>query len=523
VSTATGVRWGALEHAFGRAFDVPVLLEAVSRARGSRLRKPMEQLCERVLHQGTIYSASAPAVHELIAMSARAQTSDKALFYSVLVEFASSARQAVRDGHATPCCSGGEPADGEAILGEIAQARDQFVRDLESSEPEIRAYAGSLLTASGSADADTVQLVRARYSAEADAAVRLTLLESLERVPGAIAAWREFLAAALARETDRHNRRVLRHAEIIEWKADAAPAAVSELVALCVEAEAKSLFTALRALGTKRELDALLETVDGCASHDFLRSIAEHLLRAAFEDQRTGWENISRSIAAEPGEPQPANQDWVGRMFKGILKMLILILLGKLFPSLVRRKIRKAMKAGAKRVRKIEYWGVEGAAPELPVRLRVDQKRALEALANKPEVWFHRTNLWTLFGCRTMRPRCGSSSQRAPEAEWSYALPLARRRVARHTLRAKVSADRSAEGARSAGHDVGGLSSDPRKGLGRSIAGANAQEFSRGARGGGFSRSAVRHHAAQAFRPVWESADRSGGARKSAAVLRRFL
>ena len=102
MSAAGGVRWGALEHAFGRASDVPALLDAVSRAGGSQLRKRMNDLCERVLHQGTIYSASPPAVHELIAMSAGAGASDKAHFHSVLVEFASSARQAVRDGHGDP-------------------------------------------------------------------------------------------------------------------------------------------------------------------------------------------------------------------------------------------------------------------------------------------------------------------------------------------------------------------------------------------------------------------------------------
>jgi hypothetical protein len=382
----------------GRASDVPALLEAVSHASGSQLRRKMNDLCDRVLHQGTIYSASPPAVHELIAMSATAGAGDKAEFYSVLVEFASSARQAVRDGHATPCCSGGEPADGAAILGEIAQARGQFIRDLESPEPGIRAHAGALLTASLDTDTAAVQLVRARYSVEPDATARLLLFESLQRVRASIPGWREFLAAALARETDNDNRRPLRHAEILEWNSDAAPDAVHDLIVLSVKAEAASLFTALHALGPERELDALLDTFHACESRDLLLPIAEHLLRGVFQDERTGWEEISFSYLAEPGKEAAANQDWAGRMFKAIFKMLFLLLLAKLLPFLLRRKLRHAGEANAKRVKNVEYWGVKGPARELPAQLSADQKRVLEAFCNKPGLWFHRTNLWPLFG-----------------------------------------------------------------------------------------------------------------------------
>ena len=78
--------------------------------------------------------------------------------------------------------------------------------------------------------------------------------------------------------------------------------------------------------------------------------------------------------------------------------MLLLLLLGKLFPSLLRRKLRKAGEANAQRVRDFEYWDVKGDAPVLPAHLSADQRKVLEALSNKPELWFHRTNLWSLFG-----------------------------------------------------------------------------------------------------------------------------
>src|SRR5262249_53995721 len=156
-----------------------------------RLQKQMSELCERILHQGTIYSTSPPAVHELIGMAAKAKARDRALFYAVLAEFSSSARKAVRDGRAIPCCSVGGPSDGEAILREILQARDQFAPDLESPDPVIRGNAGLLLTASVDADAGAVRLVRARFTTEPDASVRGELFRGLARVPEQFGDWRE--------------------------------------------------------------------------------------------------------------------------------------------------------------------------------------------------------------------------------------------------------------------------------------------------------------------------------------------
>jgi hypothetical protein len=397
VSTAAGVHWERLEHAFGRASDLPELLDAVSHASGHKLQKRMRDLCERVLHQGTIYSASPPAVHELIAMLARSNTRDKAVFYDVLGEFASSARQAIRDGRAIPCCSGGEPANGAAILSEILQAHDRFAPDLEHPEPAIRGFAASLLTASVDAEPAATQLVRDRYSVERDPSARLSLLSGLIRVRARFPDWREFLAAALGRESDPANRCALRRAEVHEWQSDAPAAAVDELVATSIQTRGSGLFEALRELGDERELAALLQTLKAGTDRDFLRTVAEHLLRRIFHDERTGWEDVSYSLV-DSENAQTRNGDWAGAMFKAVFKMLLLLLLGKMFPFLLRRKLRKVAEASGKRARKVEYWGLEGAAPEIPAKLTANQQTVLNALAEKSELWFNPTNLWALFG-----------------------------------------------------------------------------------------------------------------------------
>ena len=395
--SAAGVSWGLLQHALGRASDVPGLLTAVSRASGNQLQNRMRDLCDRVLHQGTIYNASPPAVRELIAMSARRDTRDKAVFYAVLGEFARSARQAVRDGRAIPCCSGGEPADGTAILCEILQARDRFAPDLEHREATIRGLAADLLTASTDADAAAIQLVRNRYSAERDASARLSLLNCLIRVRSTVSDWREFLTAALARETDPANRCALRRAEVQEWKSESRAAAVDELVGTSIQTEPSGLFAALRELGDERELAALLQALRAGSDRHFLREAALRLLRVIFLDPRTGWENVSYSDVQDQSTPRRTS-DPIGSLLKGVFKLALLVLVGKLFPFVVRRKLRKIAEAGAKRRMKVEYREIEGEAPEMPTRLTAQQQMVLESLAGKSELWFDITNLWELFG-----------------------------------------------------------------------------------------------------------------------------
>ena len=223
---AGAAAWDELQHAFGAASDLPDLLAAVSKATGTRFEQRMGELYERVLHQGTIYSASPPAARALIGMAAAAAPREKKIFYDMLSEFASSARKAIRDGRAIPCCSGGDPVDGAAILRELLQARSQFAPDLQHADDSIRGFAGVLLTASADADAGAAQLVRDRYLVEVVPAVRLQWLDGLIRVRGTLTDWREFLSATLQTERDPANRFTLRYAEIVEMGPDAEPAAV---------------------------------------------------------------------------------------------------------------------------------------------------------------------------------------------------------------------------------------------------------------------------------------------------------
>jgi hypothetical protein len=153
-------------------------------------------------------------------------------------------------------------------------------------------------------------------------------------------------------------------------------------------------FEALQALGPVQNVDNLLDAFARAKDQDLVRVLSERLLRAIFEDHRTGWGQISISRLNEDGsEPRSTGLD-VGSM---ALRAIWMLLLMKLFPALMRWRLRRKMRSGPKGISQINYWGLEGASPALPKSLTDVQRKVLDAFARKTELWTFRTNLWELF------------------------------------------------------------------------------------------------------------------------------
>lgn len=349
--------WETLQHAYGAAGDVPALLEQIAASKGRKMNELLGELCARVLHQGTIYSASAPAVRALIQMIPDVGEPDRSIYYGLLATFADSARMAIEDGPAPPGHVGGHPRDGAAVRKELNEARSFFESKLADPDDEVRIEIVQVLTAFRDGDAASAMAVRKRYLAEEHLDLRYTILEGLTRVRAAFSDWPDFLGIALDRESEPENRFLVRYAQVVESGKDAEPSAVEDLIACFVCPSSTSaypftgdqrFFEAIHLLGPDRELSALLKAVVMGEGEKVLRVVAEHLLRLVFEDQRTRWGRTASS------------KD------KGI--------------------------------RNIEYWGLKGAAPDPPMRLNEAQRAALAALAAKPGLWEFRTNLWALFG-----------------------------------------------------------------------------------------------------------------------------
>ncbi len=152
-------------------------------------------------------------------------------------------------------------------------------------------------------------------------------------------------------------------------------------------------FKALHLLGRDRELAALLNAFDQIKSQDPLRVLATCILRLVFDDQRAGWGSTSRSRLNEDGSRPP--QTSISRMALRAVGTLILF---KLFPFVMRWRMRRSMRRKPKGIPKIDYWGLQGDAPEIPEKLNEAQRTVLTAFVAKPELWQFRTNLWQLFG-----------------------------------------------------------------------------------------------------------------------------
>jgi hypothetical protein len=229
------------------------------------------------------------------------------------------------------------------------------------------------------------------------------MLSGLERARTSFEDWPAFLAAALDRETAVANRYVLRRAQVDDSQLAADPAMVDDLVSAFVQVHATEyqifvgddrFFRTVHLLGAEREQAALLKALRGASNHGLSRVLAERLLRLVFADQRTGWEDTSYGYENPEGRSSSPQRS----LFKAALRMLGMLLLAKLFPALLRRKLRRNALSKRNRTETIKYWGVKGDRPVIPAQLTAPQTAVLSSLANDPAVWRFRTNLWDLFG-----------------------------------------------------------------------------------------------------------------------------
>lgn len=140
-------------------------------------------------------------------------------------------------------------------------------------------------------------------------------------------------------------------------------------------------------------------TLDRCRDRNVIRVVVERSLRLAFCDERSGWGNRNCSLLAD-GASKPGGSDKLpseGTVLRGLLKVALLAMAWKVFPFLLRRRLRRSRDENNRRRYRIEYPPVTGSKPETPMLLTANQQRTLAALAAKAEVWMDQTNLWALF------------------------------------------------------------------------------------------------------------------------------
>ncbi|GAA3010723.1 hypothetical protein [Actinokineospora diospyrosa] len=174
------VDWAELEHAYGSAEDTPEFIEAL---RGEDWEDAIENLSASILHQGTVYPATLPAVPLLvdIALDAEAPGRHGALWF--VSAYAESISQgASESSHFLPEDTDMEVFDREARAA-LADAAARLAPLLEDEDPEVRAAVyqfAAYLVGDPAAEA-FMPLVRARFEQEDDSAASVALMEPLMR------------------------------------------------------------------------------------------------------------------------------------------------------------------------------------------------------------------------------------------------------------------------------------------------------------------------------------------------------
>ncbi|MFJ4006678.1 hypothetical protein ACIPWL_24950 [Streptomyces sp. NPDC090023] len=157
--------WPASSHAYGSAEDVPGLLRALSGPDQDAADEALSELYGSVLHQGTVYAASAEAAPFLARIAAAGhRTADVLVLLGGLAES--------EDEHGVPTGK---------VRAAVAEQLPLLLPSLAAAEPEVRraaAWAVSHTRAAGIA----LPALRTRWAEESVPAVRAEVLSALARL-----------------------------------------------------------------------------------------------------------------------------------------------------------------------------------------------------------------------------------------------------------------------------------------------------------------------------------------------------
>lgn len=173
------VDWGSLEDAYGPAVEVPHQVRALASADPDEALGGLNGLGAGIFHQGSYYSATAPAIPFIVDAVAPATPPVKAEIALFLADMAAvhAAPQVAYEPwvfRSTP----GAPDYPEAVatIEAVRAARDTYATWLDADEPTLRAAAAFLTSG---LDANIADTLTARLAVETEPDVRATLLLAL--------------------------------------------------------------------------------------------------------------------------------------------------------------------------------------------------------------------------------------------------------------------------------------------------------------------------------------------------------
>ncbi|MFI2302021.1 HEAT repeat domain-containing protein [Actinacidiphila glaucinigra] len=209
------IAWPELHHAYGPADDVPDLLRALAATDEESAEEAEQELWSSLVHQGTVYRATVPAVPFLARLAAAGVRGVELL--GMLGAIAEST-----DEH--------DPERPGAARAAVIAQLPLLLPLLSDADPEVRQCAAWAVAQCGSgAGADARAALRSRWTVETDPTVRADVLTACAAVdPGAAQEW----CAAARRTTEPPQVRVAALLAIVDtgqpWDRDSA-AVVAEL------------------------------------------------------------------------------------------------------------------------------------------------------------------------------------------------------------------------------------------------------------------------------------------------------
>jgi tetratricopeptide (TPR) repeat protein len=183
------VPWRSLHHAYGPASDVPGQLRALLSPDEVARQRALHQLSGNILHQGTVYEATAYAVPFLIKLVAYPGTPDRAAILYLLVAIAGDAAT-------------NDPAE-MAAHAAVSAGLPLYLSLLDPAQDQgLRAAASATLAAFPERASESVPPLQAALAAERDAEVRLWLVWALAQVMDASEQAQTYFADMMARADD---------------------------------------------------------------------------------------------------------------------------------------------------------------------------------------------------------------------------------------------------------------------------------------------------------------------------------
>lgn len=163
-----GPAWGALEHAYGTADDIPEVIRAVASADEDEADEAVDELFGAVFHQGTVYSATVAAVPFIAELAVAPEVHHRSTLVTLLGAMAD------------PAEAYGTEVD--AVRAAVTAQVPRLLPLLADPDPRVRESAAYALAQCPEMAGPVVAELRRRWAVEDAALVRASLLAALGRL-----------------------------------------------------------------------------------------------------------------------------------------------------------------------------------------------------------------------------------------------------------------------------------------------------------------------------------------------------